>query len=105
MFQILEELSTLVDSLGRGENEQSLISEYYKELTSLGHLIQSGNCPPAFNYKHESLFYEARLSSYEGRQVKEAKDHKEEFKKIFQERMRTRKYFAMDDSKMEEKHS
>jgi hypothetical protein len=45
MVQLLEELSTLVDNPGRGENGQPLISEYYKEVTPLGHLIQSGNCP------------------------------------------------------------
>jgi hypothetical protein len=30
------------------------ISEYYKEVTPLGHLIQSGNCPPAFSYTYKS---------------------------------------------------
>jgi hypothetical protein len=35
--------------------------------------------------------------------IKEAKDHNEEFKKIFQERLRTRKYFATDSSNMENK--
>jgi hypothetical protein len=54
-------------------------------VSPLGHLIQSGNCPPAFNYTYESLFYEARVD--EGRQIKEAKDHNEEFKKIFLERI------------------
>jgi hypothetical protein len=49
MGQLLEELSILVDKPGRGENEQPLFSEYYKEVTPLGHLIQSGNCPLAFN--------------------------------------------------------
>jgi hypothetical protein len=62
MVQLLEELSTPVDNPGRGENEQPLISEYYKEVTTLGHLIQSGNCSPALNYIHQSLFFEARLS-------------------------------------------
>jgi hypothetical protein len=90
-IQLLEELSTLVDNPGRGGKEQSLISEYYKEVTTLCHLIQSGNCSPAFNYTYESLFYEARASFDEGRQIKEAKDHNEEFKQIFQERMRTSK--------------
>jgi hypothetical protein len=85
----------------RGGKEQPLISEYYKEVTPLGHLIQSGNCPPAFNYKYESLFYEARSYFDEERQIKEAKDLNEEFKKIFQERMRTSKCFATDGSKME----
>jgi hypothetical protein len=28
--QLLEELSTIVDNPGKGENEQPLISEYYK---------------------------------------------------------------------------
>jgi hypothetical protein len=31
-------------------------------------LIQSVRCSPAFNYKHERLFYEARLSFDEGRE-------------------------------------
>jgi hypothetical protein len=83
MVQLLEELSTLVDNPGRGENEQPLISEYYKDVTPLGHLTQSMNCPVAFNYTYESLFYEARVSIDEGRQRKEAKDHNKEFKKIF----------------------
>jgi hypothetical protein len=65
MVQLLEELSTLVDNPGRGENEQLLISEYYKEVTPIRHLIQSGNCLPAFNYIYESLFYEARVSFHE----------------------------------------
>jgi hypothetical protein len=74
MVQLLEELSVLVDNPGRGKNEQSLISEYYKEVAPLGHLIQSGNCPLAYNYTYESLFYKARLSFDEGRQIKEAED-------------------------------
>jgi hypothetical protein len=37
MVQLLEGLSTLVDNPGRGENEEPLISEYYKEVTPLGH--------------------------------------------------------------------
>jgi hypothetical protein len=80
-----------------------VISECCKEVTSLGRLIQSGNCPPAFSYTYESLYYEARVSFDEGRQIKEAKDHNEEFKKIFQERMRTNKLFATDSSKIEDK--
>jgi hypothetical protein len=64
-------LSALVDNPGRGENEQPLNSEYYKEATTLGHLTQSGNCPLAFNYTYESLFYEARVSFDEGRQRKQ----------------------------------
>jgi hypothetical protein len=44
LVQLLEELSTLVDNPVRRENEQPLINEYYKEVTPLGHLIQSGNC-------------------------------------------------------------
>jgi hypothetical protein len=59
---VAEELSILVDNPGRGENEQPLISEYYKQVTPLGHLIQSENCALAFNYTYKSLFYEARLS-------------------------------------------
>jgi hypothetical protein len=50
IVQLLEESSTLVDNPGRGGNEQPLISEYYKEVTPLGHLIQ---CPPAFSYTYE----------------------------------------------------
>jgi hypothetical protein len=57
-----------------------LISGYYKEVTPLGHLIQSGNCPPAFDYIYESSFYDARVSFDEGRQIKEAED----LRKIFQ---------------------
>jgi hypothetical protein len=94
--QLLEELSTLVDNPGRGENDQPLISEYYKEVTTLCHLIQPGNCPPAFNYTYKSIFYEARLSFDERRQIKEAEDHNEEFIKIFLEKIRTSKYFATD---------
>jgi hypothetical protein len=67
MVQLLEKLSVLVDNPGREENEQPLISEYYKEVTSLGHLIQSGNCPLAFSYTYESLFYETRVSFDERR--------------------------------------
>jgi hypothetical protein len=74
MVQLLEELSILVDNPWRGEKEQPLVSKYYKEVTHLGHLIQSGNCRLAFNYTYESLFHEARLSFNEGRQIKEAKD-------------------------------
>jgi hypothetical protein len=83
---------------GRGENEQPPISDYYKEVTTLCHLIQSGNFPLAFNYTYESLFYEARASVNEGRQINEAENHNEELKKI-QVKMRTSKYFAMDGSK------
>jgi hypothetical protein len=39
MVQLLEELSILVNNPGGGENEQPLISEYYKEVTPLGHFI------------------------------------------------------------------
>jgi hypothetical protein len=39
-------------------------------VTPLGHLSQSGNCLLAFNFD-------------EGRQIKDAGDHNEEFKKIF----------------------
>jgi hypothetical protein len=62
MVQLLEELTTLINNPGRGRKEQSLISKYYREVTPLSHLIQSGNCPLAFNYTYESLFYEARVS-------------------------------------------
>jgi hypothetical protein len=67
--QLLEELSTLVNP-ERGENEQLLISEYYKDITPHCHLIQSGDSPPAFNYTYESMFYEARVSIDQGRQIK-----------------------------------
>jgi hypothetical protein len=80
MVQLLEELSILVDSPGRGENEQPLISEYYKEVAPLGHLIQSRNFSSAFNYTYESLFYEAWVSFEKGRQTKKAEDHNEELK-------------------------
>jgi hypothetical protein len=33
-------------------------------------------------YVAESIFYEARVSFDEGRQMKEAEDHNEEFKKV-----------------------
>jgi ribonuclease HI len=99
VVQLLEELSALVDNPGRGENEQPPISEYHKEVTPLGHLTQSGSCPPAYDYTYESLFYGA---FNEGRQIKEAEDHNEEFKKIFQERMKTSKCCTTDSSKMEE---
>jgi hypothetical protein len=98
---LLEELSTLVDKPGRGENEQPLISEYYKEVTPHCHLIQSGNWPLAFNYKYESILYEARVPSDEGRQIKEAEDHNEGFKKIFRETIGTSKCFTTDGWKME----
>jgi hypothetical protein len=39
MVPLLEELSTLVDNPRRGGNEEPLISEYYKEVSHLGHLI------------------------------------------------------------------
>jgi hypothetical protein len=58
------------------------ISKYYKEVTPLDHLIQSGYCPPAFNYTYENLFYEAMVSFDEGRQIKEAEDHNEELKRF-----------------------
>jgi hypothetical protein len=93
--QLLEELSTLVDNRGRGGKD--------KEVTPLGHLIQSANCPPAFNYIYESLFYEVRVSFDEGRQIKEPREHNEEFKKIFQEKKSTSKCFAKDGSKMKDK--
>jgi hypothetical protein len=60
--KLLEELSIPVDKSGRGGNEQPLISEHYKEITPLCHLVQWGNCPPPFNYTYESVFYEARIS-------------------------------------------
>jgi hypothetical protein len=62
VVQLVEELSILFDNPGRGEMEKPLISEYYKEVINLGHLIQSGNCPFAFNCTYKSLFYEGRAS-------------------------------------------
>jgi hypothetical protein len=59
-----------------------VISEYYKEVTSLGHLIQSGDCPLAFNYMHESLFYKTRVSFDDGRPIKEADVHNKGLKEI-----------------------
>jgi hypothetical protein len=91
MVQLLEELSALVDNPRRGGKEQPLVSEYYKEVTPLGNLIQTGNCPPAFSYAYKNLFYEVVVPFDERRQIKEAKDHNEKLKKIFQERMRTSK--------------
>jgi hypothetical protein len=52
---LLDELSTLVDNPVREENEQPLISEYYKEVAPFVHLTQSGNCPPPFNYTYEKI--------------------------------------------------
>jgi hypothetical protein len=49
------------------------------------------------------MFYEARISFDEGRQIKEAEDQNEEFKKVFLEKIRTTKYFATDGSKMKNK--
>jgi hypothetical protein len=66
MVQLLEALLTLVGNPGRVENQQPLFREYYKEITPLGHLIQSGNCPLGFNYT-----YEARVSFDEGTQRKQ----------------------------------
>jgi hypothetical protein len=81
MIQLLEELSILVDNPGREENQKPLIREYYTEATPLGRLIQSGDCPLAFNCTYESLLYDAMVSFDVGRQITEVEDHKEEFKK------------------------
>jgi hypothetical protein len=48
MIKLLEELPILVAYTVRAEYEPPPISEYYKEVTPLRHLIQSGNCPLAF---------------------------------------------------------
>jgi predicted esterase len=80
----LEELSILVDNPGRGESEQSLISEYYKEVTPLCHFIQSGNCPLVFNYTYESLFCESRVSFDKERQIKETEDLDEDLEETVQ---------------------
>jgi hypothetical protein len=98
---LLEELSILLDNPVRGENEPP-ISEYYKELTPLSHLIQSWICPLAFNHTYESLFYESRVSFDEGKHVTGAEDHNEELKKVH-EKMRNSKCFATGGSKMENK--
>jgi hypothetical protein len=79
--QLLDELAILVNNPERRENEQPLISKYYKDVIPLGHLIQSGNCPLAFSYTYKSLFYKARVSFNEGRQIREAEAHNEELKK------------------------
>jgi hypothetical protein len=78
-----------------------LISECYKEVTPFGHLIQSGNCSLVFSYTYESLFYEARVSFDVGRQIRKGSKGPKRFKNKFREKMRTSKYFATDDSKME----
>jgi hypothetical protein len=64
----------------RGENEQPLVSEYYKEVTLLSHLIQSGSYPLAFNYNYKSIFYEAMVSFDGGRQIREAEDKNDNLK-------------------------
>jgi hypothetical protein len=67
--------------------------------------LQKGNPSRSFNLIRElspGPFYEARVSFDEGRQIKEAEDHNEEFKMIFQEKTRTNKCFGTDGSKMEE---
>jgi hypothetical protein len=51
VVHLLKELLVLVYNPGTGINEKPLIGEFYKEATPLGHLIQSENCPLAFNYK------------------------------------------------------
>jgi hypothetical protein len=77
---LLVELSIPVNNLRRGENEQPLISECYKEVTPLGHLIQSGKSALAFNDTCESLFCEAGVTFDEGRQINGAEDHNEKLK-------------------------
>jgi hypothetical protein len=69
-------------------------------LLSTAHLIQSENCPLAFNYIYESLFYDARVSFDEGKEIKIAEDHNEEFRNISLKKIGTSKYFATDGSKM-----
>jgi hypothetical protein len=101
MVQLLRELSNLVDNPERGGKEQPLISEYYKTVTPLSN-NPIRELSQAFNYTYRILFYKAIVSFDEGRQIKEAKDHKE-YKKIFQERMRTSKCFAMNGTKMKTK--
>jgi hypothetical protein len=53
----------------------------------------------------DSQGHEARIYFDEGRPIKEAKDHNEEFKNIFLERLRTSKCFATDGSKWRTNHS
>jgi hypothetical protein len=48
----------------------------------LGHYIQSRNCPIAFIYKYESLFYKATFSFGEGIKIRETEDHNKELKKM-----------------------
>jgi hypothetical protein len=54
--QLLKELPAAADDRGRVENEQPLISECYKAVTPLGHLIQPADCPFCFSYTYESVF-------------------------------------------------
>jgi hypothetical protein len=54
---------------GRGESEQPLTSEYYKEVAPLGHYNQSRNCPIAFIYTYKNLFCKAGISFGEGIQI------------------------------------
>jgi hypothetical protein len=66
MVQVLKELLILVNNPRGGENEQPLIREYYKEVTPLGHLIQSGNCPlPSTTYTKVSSMRPGYLSMRE----------------------------------------
>jgi hypothetical protein len=60
---------------------------------------------PAFNYTYESLFYEASATFDEGRQINEAKDHNEEFKKIPQEKRKPANVSLRTSQKLRTNHS
>jgi hypothetical protein len=85
-------------------NRVLIMDNFYPRPVSINSSIMQVDVPTGLNERHQtSLFYEARVSFDEGRQRKEAEDHNEDFKKIFQERMRTSKCFATDGSKMDDK--
>jgi hypothetical protein len=98
---------------GRIINSSRQPRERRKRTTTDQRILQRDNSFWSFNPIRElspglqlhirSLFYEARVYFDEGRQLKEAKDHNEEFKKIFQERTITSKCFTTDGSKMEDR--
>jgi hypothetical protein len=68
MVQLLQELSVLVKNPGRGENEQQLIIEYYKEVIPLSHLIQSGISPlPSTTHTKASSMRPGYLLMREGK--------------------------------------
>jgi hypothetical protein len=81
MNQLLEELPTTVNIHVRVENEPPPISENYREVTPLSHLIKSRNCPLCIDCTYENLFYQARASFTKERLIKVAHDRMEKFKK------------------------